>query len=124
MNQAPGAIDPIHPLPRDAGTGRRECETSTGSPHHEEIGRVAVRTAVADEHPSGSIVIKRTGTAKTYAVSYVWTELENIAGPTRQMPDEFINAEANGVTEAFRDYALPLLGRLPRLGWLRGKPIR
>ena len=48
---------------------------------------------------------------------------EAVAGGHRQMPDEYINAEGNGITEAFRDYALPLVGRFPRLGWLKGKAI-
>ena len=87
------------------------------------VAREAVRLAVTDEHVSGSVAIKRTGTAKTYAVSYEWTPLESVAKNTRHMPDELINVEGNGVTEAFRDYALPLVGRLPRLGWLKGKSI-
>ena len=29
------------------------------------------------------------------------------------MPDEFINAEGNGVTEAFIKYVRPLVGTLP-----------
>ena len=65
----------------------------------------------------------RSGTAKTYAVSYVWKPLEAVAAGHRRMPDEYINAEGNGITEAFRDYALPLVDRFPRLGWLKGKPI-
>jgi len=87
------------------------------------VGRKAVQCAVMDEHPSGSIVIKRTGTTKTYAASYEWTALENVARDTRSMPDDFINAESNGVTEAFREYALPLVGKLPRYGWLKGKKV-
>ena len=103
-----------------------------------QVAKEAVRVAVSDEHPNGSIAIKKAGTAKTYAVSYGWTSLESVAPPdesekpgepkkkvknTRCMPDEFINAEGNGVTEAFRDYALPLIGRLPRYGWLKNKPV-
>ncbi len=86
-----------------------------------QVGRVAVRTAALDEHPNGSIAIKRAGTARAYAVSYAWTPLESVARETRPMPDEFINAEGNGVTEAFRDYAIPLVGRLPRFGWFKEK---
>jgi len=87
------------------------------------VGREAARVAVTDEHLNGTITIRRTGTAKTYAVSYVWKPLEAVAAGHRRMPDEYINAEGNGITEAFRDYALPLVGRFPRLGWLKGKPI-
>ena len=88
-----------------------------------QVGREAVRAAVLDERPNGSVIIRRTGTQKTYMVSYGLTELENVAKHTRCMPDEFINAEGNGVTEAFRNYALPLTGRFMRFGWLKGKPI-
>jgi len=86
-------------------------------------GREAVKAAVTDERPNASVVIRRTGTAKTYMASFELTELENVARDTRCMPSEFINAEGNGVTEAFRNYAVPLVGRLPRFGWLKGKPI-
>ncbi|QCX33985.1 hypothetical protein FDN13_09860 [Caloramator sp. E03] len=55
----------------------------------------------------GSITIHRTG---EYSVDYQLTKLEDVAGKTKQMPDEFINSEDNNVTEAFRHYVLPLLG--------------
>jgi hypothetical protein len=34
------------------------------------------------------------------------------------MPREFINASGNGITQAFRDYALPLIDELPVIGKL------
>jgi len=89
-----------------------------------QVGREAVKAATLDQRANGSVVIKRTGTAKTYMVAYELTDLENVARDTRSVPDQYINAESNGVTEAFRDYALPLVGRLPRYGWLRGKAIQ
>ena len=88
-----------------------------------DVGKKAVRAAVLDERPNGSVVIRRTGTPKTYMVSLGLTDLENVAKHTRSVPDQFISAEGNGVTEAFRDYALPLTGRLPRFGWLKGKSL-
>jgi ATP-dependent phosphofructokinase / diphosphate-dependent phosphofructokinase len=88
-----------------------------------QVGREAARAATLDERPNGSVIIRRGGTAKTYLVSYGLTDLENVAQKTKKLPDEFINAEGNGVTEAFRDYATPLVGRLPRFGWFKNKPI-
>jgi hypothetical protein len=38
------------------------------------------------------------------------------------MPDEFINAEGNGVTDAFVEYAMPLVGKLPRTEYLASYP--
>ena len=61
----------------------------------------------------GSVAIIRTG---DYAVRYELARLEDIAAKTRYMPDDFINAEGNGVTNAFRTYLWPLLGsRVPHI---------
>ncbi|MCC7219767.1 MAG: 6-phosphofructokinase, partial [Candidatus Contendobacter sp.] len=45
-----------------------------------------------------------------YAVKYELARLEEIAAKTRHMPDEFIDAACNQVTDAFRNYLRPLLG--------------
>ena len=52
---------------------------------------------------SGSVVIKR---AVGYAVRYELADVREIAAQTRHMPDEFINAEGNHVTDAFRALSL------------------
>jgi 6-phosphofructokinase 1 len=71
-----------------------------------EVGEKAAHYACW-HNMDGSVVIKRTG---DYAVKYELTKLENIAAKTRHMPDEFINADGNHVTDAFRGYLRPLLG--------------
>jgi len=38
------------------------------------------------------------------------------------MPAEFINAEGNGVTDAFIEYASPLIGKLPKTEYLGSYP--
>jgi hypothetical protein len=38
------------------------------------------------------------------------------------MPDEYINAEGNGITDAFVEYAMPLIGRLPETQYLGNHP--
>ena len=55
----------------------------------------------------GSISIQRTG---YYSVDYKILPLADVAGKTKVMPDEFINAKANGVTDKFKFYLRPLLG--------------
>jgi 6-phosphofructokinase 1 len=45
-----------------------------------------------------------------------------VAEKTKPMPDEFINAEGNGVTDAFIEYAMPLIGDLPKTEYLGGYP--
>jgi hypothetical protein len=70
---------------------------------------------------SGSVAIKRLKSAK-YAVELFATELANVAEKTKSMPDEFINSQANGVTDAFVKYALPLTGGLPKTEYLGNYP--
>ena len=72
-----------------------------------EVGEFAVQRAMWDGQ-DGSVVIRRP--VLNYSVSYDLVPLVEVAGKTRTMPAEFINAEANGVTEAFHSYCRPLVG--------------
>lgn len=83
-------------------------------------GRHAVRYAM--KHDSGSVAIKRTGDGDKYAVKLFRTELKNMAEKTKSMPDEFINTDGNGITEAFVKYAMPLTGGLPKTFYLGNYP--
>ncbi|MDS4021068.1 MAG: 6-phosphofructokinase [Candidatus Competibacter sp.] len=71
-----------------------------------EVGEKAAHYACW-HNVDGSVVIKRTG---DYAVKYELADLKEIAAKTRHMPDEFINADGNDVTGAFRSYLRPLVG--------------
>ncbi len=83
-------------------------------------GRHAVGYAMQED--SGSVAIKRLGNGPDYAVELFRTELINVAEKAKPMPDEFINAEGNGVTEAFIEYAMPLTGGLPKTSHLGNYP--
>ena len=83
-------------------------------------GRQAVQYAM--EHDNGSVAMKRVGNGADYKVELFRTELKNVAEKTKSMPDEFINAEGNGVTQAFLDYAKPLAGELPKTEYLGNYP--
>jgi 6-phosphofructokinase 1 len=83
-------------------------------------GRKAVKYAM--KKTSGSVAIKRLATGKDYKVELFCTELSSVAGGAKSMPDEFINAEGNGVTNAFIEYALPLTGGLPKTEYLGACP--
>jgi 6-phosphofructokinase 1 len=72
-----------------------------------EVGEIAVQYAMWD-NVDGSVVIRRP--VMNYSVSYDLVPLESVAGKTRVMPDEFINAEGDGVTTAFYNYCRPLIG--------------
>ncbi len=85
-----------------------------------QCGRQAVKFAM--EHDSGSVAIQRTGDGDNYAVELVRTELKNVAEKTKSIPDEYINADGNGVTDAFVKYAMPLVGGLPKTEYLGTYP--
>jgi 6-phosphofructokinase len=83
-------------------------------------GRQAVKYAMTRDN--GSVAMKRTATGGKYGVRLFRTELKNVAEKTKSMPAEYINADGNGVTQAFMDYALPLVGKLPKTEYLGGYP--
>ena len=83
------------------------CASQTDIDEAIAVGRAAVEAATSGK--SGYMVaIKRLSSAP-----YTWeTELlplEKCANFEKKVPTEWINAEGNGVTQAFIDYALPLI---------------
>ncbi|NLW84733.1 MAG: 6-phosphofructokinase [Phycisphaerae bacterium] len=85
-----------------------------------QCGRLAVQWSMKELN--GSVAIKRLGTGANYAADYFRTELKNVAEKTKSVPDEYINAEGNGMTQAFIEYALPLVGPLPKTEYLGTYP--
>ena len=83
-------------------------------------GAEAVRLAMKEDN--GSVAIRRTGNGKNYSIELFRTELKNVAEKTKSMPDEYLNAEGNGITDAFVEYAMPLVGELPRTEYLGNYP--
>jgi 6-phosphofructokinase 1 len=83
-------------------------------------GRQAVKYALRQDN--GSVAMRRTGSGGKYGVELFRTELQNVAEKTKSMPAEFINADGNGVTQVFMDYALPLVGKLPKTEYLGNYP--
>ncbi len=81
-----------------------------------EVGEKAAQFAIW-HNIDGSITIHRTG---LYSVDYKMTDLHNVAGKTKLMPDHFINEYNNNVTDAFKYYLQPLLGcDMPEASMLR-----
>ncbi len=74
-----------------------------------EVGEMAVHFASYRE-TCGSVSILRTG---DYAVDYVLTPLDQVAGKTRNLPAEFLLGDSD-ITSSFKDYARPLIGAIPR----------
>ncbi|MCC6694983.1 MAG: 6-phosphofructokinase [Candidatus Hydrogenedentes bacterium] len=74
-----------------------------------EVGEKAAQYAIWHSR-DGSVSIRRIG---DYAVEYFLADLKDVARESVCMPDAFINAEGNHVTEAFKNYVRPLVGDLP-----------
>lgn len=75
-------------------------------------GAAAVKAALEGTLSKGTIAIVRAGSGK-YKVAFVPEPVENAAKYTRGVPKEFIAKNGHDVTEAFLEYARPLVGELP-----------
>ena len=49
-------------------------------------------------------------------------DLSDVANTEKKVPDEMINADGNGITDAFIDYALPLIQGVPQMKYENGMP--
>ncbi len=97
------------------------CRSDRDAREAREVGEKAVQYAMWD-NVDGSVVIRRP--VLNYGVDYDLVPLKNVAGKTRHMPDNFINAEGNGVTQDFHAYCRPLLGSgLPESHRLRAPKV-
>jgi ATP-dependent phosphofructokinase / diphosphate-dependent phosphofructokinase len=95
------------------------CVSEVDQREAREAGEQAVQFALAGQ--GGSVALRRVG---DYAVEFALVPLASVAAHTRTMPDAFINAEANHVTEAFHAYLNPLLGSaLPVTERLSAVPV-
>jgi len=108
------------------GTLARMMPCATDLDEAEACGREAVRRAIAVESDQ-MVTIERLSDAP-YAVRYGATPLSGIANIVRTLPDDFIAPNGRGVTDAFRRYALPLLGPDPfppvgRLETIKGRRL-
>lgn len=84
----------------------------------ERVGWQAVREAAAGTSGKMITLVRRPGPA--YACDTGLTDLARVANERRPLPPEFLTPDGKGITQAFRDYALPLLGDpLPRHARLR-----
>lgn len=72
------------------------------------VGRYALNLAM--NGVSGVMVAIHRESTNPYHYTLTETKLENVANRERVLPDAYINATGNGVTEAFKEYCLPLLG--------------
>jgi 6-phosphofructokinase 1 len=92
------------------------CVSDVDQREAREVGEKAAQFAIW-HNIDGSITIHRTG---FYSVDYQLSRLKDVAGLTKLMPPEFINARGNNVTNDFKYYLTPLLGSgMPSASMLR-----
>ena len=92
------------------------CVSKVDQREAREVGEKAVQYAVGGAE-TGSVGIRRVG---DYAVDYPLIPIETVAGKTRVMEPELINAAGNDVSAAFLAYARPLVGLdMPEVAQLR-----
>ncbi len=87
------------------------------------VGEEAVKAAIGGMYKSGTVTINRAP-GEVYEAVYAIAPLATVAKFTRELPDTYINEAGNNVTEAFIDYARPIVGELPvtaRFTQLRGR---
>ncbi len=65
----------------------------------------------------GSVAIQRISD-NPYKTEYKLVDLKAVAGKTRHLPDNHVNAEGNNVTEAFMQWGKPLIGEISEFGIL------
>lgn len=83
------------------------------------VGRMAVRYILRGMTDRMVTLVRYPG--PRYACETGLVDLASVANTQRLLPDEFIDASGTGMTEAFCNYALPLIGEpLPRYVRLRG----
>ncbi len=83
------------------------CVSEVDSYEAREIGEKAVHFAIWGDK-NGSIAIQRTG---LYSVEYHLIPLHNIVDKINTMPDHFINKDGNNVTDKYKLFLQPLLGK-------------
>jgi len=82
--------------------------STTDRAEAELVGRQAVRLAAAGT--SRVMVSLQRASSETYQVTTGQTPLQVVANQQKRLPAEYVNQQGNGLTDAFADYARPLIG--------------
>jgi len=97
------------------------CVSEIDQREAREVGAKAVEFAMSS-YSDGSVTINRVN---EYNIEYRLNKLEDIAGKTKKMPDFFISRSGNNITEPFRKYLEPLLGKpLPKTSRLEAPIVK
>ena len=98
------------------------CASETDLNEAYQVGLIAALRAVEGDSDKMVTLIRRND--DPYECETGIVELERVALRTKKMPDEFINNDANFVSEGFLRYARPLIGApLPEYAHLNRKMV-
>lgn len=89
------------------------CVSEVDTEEARRVGEMAVRYS-ATEGESGSVAMRRRQ-SPYYDIEYFLTPLHTVAREAKKMNLEYISG-SNNITQAFIDYATPLVGKLPIVG--------
>jgi len=79
-----------------------------------EVAKLAVQYSADPTKLEGSVaMIRKPGS--TYAIEHTFTSIKNVAKDTKHLDASYIS-NGNNITQAFIDYAKPLVGKLPVVG--------
>ena len=93
------------------GDLQRMASNSISSSDHDEaymVGKMGVQALLNGE--SDKMVTLQRHDQPTYSCTTGLAELEQVANKQRLMPDEYLDVSKTMVTQAFFEYALPLIG--------------
>lgn len=79
-----------------------------------QVGKKAVQLSADPSIKECSVVIKRVSNSP-YKIELDKTSIKNVAKETKHLAAEYIQ-DGNNITQAFIDYAKPLVGKLPVVG--------
>ena len=99
------------------------CASTTDLEEAYMVGKMAVKYAVDGNTDYMVTLIREPGSE--YRCNTNLIELDKVALGTKKVPDEYINESGNFVTEAFINYARPLIGeKLPEYSRLKKIPVK
>nr|WP_122012723.1 diphosphate--fructose-6-phosphate 1-phosphotransferase [Maliibacterium massiliense] len=87
-----------------------------------EMGRLAMRYAYQGQ--TGKMVGYERVSTDPYVLRPILIDADAVSAKTKLLPRDFINAQGNDVTQAFVDYARPLMGSAPLPSFAKPKDRR
>ncbi len=94
--------------PGIVGRAAAHAQSPVDRDEAELAGRMACEAIMQGE--SGKMVAFERISTKPYEIKPFLVDIDKVMMYERTLPDEFINEEGNGVTEAFKEWCKPLIG--------------